>query len=770
MSRSLMGRTKQRARGRFGERNVLSLSSGVSALSAPVVADQPADFGALTKSGAGGFTPSNGGGAIASASIDSGNTGTHWQISSAGVITPTAAGDTADLASGPYTLGCTFTNAVDSDTATITIATSGNDANGNDLANSYHVTDGELEAVIDLGSATIDGQIVIGRPGADIVSTISATLATRIEIPATHSYTTGLLVTSEDPSNPCFIRRILIRADGPIEFRDLVWRDDYAGVGVDATSNSILKFATHASNRPQVTLRRVEAYCSTTPLRDRFAEMSQSGFELNTFITTETTTNEADLTIIDCNLHDYWTGIKGEFRNFVVTGTHMHDAYIDHISNGAYDAQLEHRMENNFFEANHSLGTDPGAPHSDHIQYNNPGIITRNNNPIEIRGNIFLANGRETQVQGPFIADQVTGEGYVIIEENIIITGSPNGISCTRMSADSRIQNNTLIRNLDVDFFPIIDDNNSSQGAALISHNAVCGIDSASPSVETGNHEYGVTAAANENADYAALFDGSDFLLANFSSKSDIVTKLTASVGGALDNSTGRDIGAGWYYNYTTGVHTPFVDAVTYSQEDSDDVSSSAKVHTFSNMALGTVTASDMSIVCIYWRQNGSTISSVKIDGKDATELGTGVASGTDDLIKFFGVDGTVGTTGDVEITFNQNTVNVGVVTGVGVGIAGETIHDSDSDINTNTPSGSLDVPAGGFALAMAANVSTGVTWTGLAIKDTDEEVASSTLWYSTAHEEFATLQTGLSVSCTFAGSPLTNLTVFYVVSFGPPT
>lgn len=131
---------------------------------APVVVDQALSFGALTLEGDGGVAPSSTGG-ITSASIDSGDASGHWQVSSAGIFTPTFAGDTANLNGGPYTLGCTFTNASGSDTATITI---------NILANTYsYASDSDLTAILAIATATTAGKTFKGRAGNYAARTIN---------------------------------------------------------------------------------------------------------------------------------------------------------------------------------------------------------------------------------------------------------------------------------------------------------------------------------------------------------------------------------------------------------------------------------------------------------------------------------------------------------------------------------------------------------------------------------------------------------------------
>lgn len=106
----------------------------------PSIADQTITYGARTLEDAGGWRPLTSGGAITSWSITAGNGSGHWQIDD-GYITPTAQGDTDDLDDELYTLTVEVTNGDDTDSATITIITAGEDINGNDLAYSFSVRD-----------------------------------------------------------------------------------------------------------------------------------------------------------------------------------------------------------------------------------------------------------------------------------------------------------------------------------------------------------------------------------------------------------------------------------------------------------------------------------------------------------------------------------------------------------------------------------------------------------------------------------------------------
>lgn len=111
-------------------------------------ADVTTVFGALTAAGAGGVP-------VTGASISSGDASGHWQISG-GLISPSAAGDTANLNLGPYSL--VLNNA---QTVAITV-----------LANGYSVaTQAELTAAISAAaSQTTTDNIIEGRSGLVIGS------------------------------------------------------------------------------------------------------------------------------------------------------------------------------------------------------------------------------------------------------------------------------------------------------------------------------------------------------------------------------------------------------------------------------------------------------------------------------------------------------------------------------------------------------------------------------------------------------------------------
>ncbi len=150
-----------------------------------VVADQSAGFGALTKSAAGGYQiVANR--AIEACSITSGNGSLHWQVTNTGIITPTAAGDTADLNAGPYSLVVSCTSGVsNTDTATISITP---EANVFDFASGT-----ELAAIETLGATAVSGKTAKGRP---VAVTLSAAIQVNIQPASTFT------ITSRDTANP----------------------------------------------------------------------------------------------------------------------------------------------------------------------------------------------------------------------------------------------------------------------------------------------------------------------------------------------------------------------------------------------------------------------------------------------------------------------------------------------------------------------------------------------------------------------------------------
>lgn len=536
-------------------------------LAPPSVANQSLSFGALTKSGAGGYTITNSGGDIDSASIDSGDASDHWQITvtdGEAVLTPTSAGDTADLSGGPYSLVCTFTNSIDSDTATLTVSIE---------ANTYSVrSKSELETVIGLGSASLDGKTIKGRAGAEIGGTSAGD---KVSFPTTLDVSAnGLTITSHDTSDRCYLRRMDLAHIGNITITKAVIRD-YFTSGDTNDNTRIINFKNNASGRSGLTLTDIEGYCDDDVSTQDF---EGGNAEVIRFMATEGgITNWPDLVVEDSNIHDFARAITGKFHDLTITNNDFTDATSDFISLSPYDAIGDWLIDQNRVMRAWGKSSDPQNPHIDCFQFNMAAVTTKNTNPIRVIGNLMMAKGGRTRaIQCVFIENQTTGSANFIIENNIIVTRSAHGITIERADADTEINNNTLISdtdNADTGYLPkinIID----AQGACLVAFNACPDVTltNSASAVVRDNYEYGTDETDNEDADYALLYDGSDFGTDNISDFDDLITKLTPTTDGDLDADIGTKTGAVWYYDYDTGAATnpPILSSPVDAEDGSD--------------------------------------------------------------------------------------------------------------------------------------------------------------------------------------------------------
>lgn len=524
-------------------------SSEGSAPTAPAVANQPLAFGALTNSAAGGIAPTNTGGAITSASIDSGDASSHWQISSSGAITPTAAGDTADLSGGPYSLGCTFTNADGSDTATITVSIE---------ADTYSVTTGELPAVIALGSATIDGKTVKGRPNAVISSNAAPTFYT---FGVALNFSTGLTVTSYDTANPCIMRRTEWKHIGLITYDNVVFFDVWNAADTFGAT-FLLGYSNNPSGRSALSFNECTIFHDTNMATQDYAGGNEE--TLGLFAGSVGLTNTPDLTMTNCTLYNCMRAVTGEFRNFTFTGNQIHDVWSDALTMTLSTNIGKHKVNYNTFTAFWAGFFDPAGAHVDYIQYDGTGLTT-GHNLVEIIGNRGMTkDGRiEGIAQGIFIEGLgVGGLASFKIQNNLLLTSQANAIVVEQAASDTDISYNTLLldqSNLSTSnpatSRPTINSGNGTPVGGLISYNAVPVVNY-TVLTETGNYEFGEPVTSNENADYALLFDGTDFGSDNIADFDALVTISRPKTGGALDAAIGPMPGAN-YVDWSTNTFSP---------------------------------------------------------------------------------------------------------------------------------------------------------------------------------------------------------------------
>jgi hypothetical protein len=184
------------------------------------VSNQTIQFGALTLANAGGAKAIASNGSEVDITSVTGVSGasTGWSVSGGRIIrsSPPAAA----VLSCVTALG----------TIEVTIST---------IANAYScAATGQLAAVLALGSATIDGATIYGRPGVHIGGVTGS--AGTVSFGGTLNFATGLTIESHDANNPCYIRRMDFRHGGNVTFRNMIIRDEYA-LADNFTTTSIMR-------------------------------------------------------------------------------------------------------------------------------------------------------------------------------------------------------------------------------------------------------------------------------------------------------------------------------------------------------------------------------------------------------------------------------------------------------------------------------------------------------------------------------------------------
>lgn len=187
--------------------------------------------------------------------------------------------------------------------------------------------------------------------------------------------------------------------------------------------------------------------------------------------------------------------------------------------------------------------------------------------------------------------------------------------------------------------------------------------------------------------------------------------------------------------------------------------------YTFSSQNLGTAAAGRYIIVAIEARKSGVDttllVSSVTVGGVSATIAMQRLVSSTNTNIAALAIAAVPsGTNGNVDVTFSSGMLRCGIQLYRAVDINSSTPHHAVTHFNGSTdPTASLNIPAGGFAIGCATSAaSTAATWTGLT--EDHDSVVESFLTVSSASQQFASAETGRSITCDF-GTNTDNVAVF---------
>lgn len=208
---------------------------------------------------------------------------------------------------------------------------------------------------------------------------------------------------------------------------------------------------------------------------------------------------------------------------------------------------------------------------------------------------------------------------------------------------------------------------------------------------------------------------------------------------------------------------------VAASQTDTGAASSGGTdTFSFTSKSFGAASSDRQIVVFIAGSgiTSGRTISSVTIGGVSATQI---VAATNNQHAGIWSASVPTGTTGTVTVVWSGADMTIcGCVIYAMTG-ASTTAHDTGSDI---TPSGSdmsdtINVAANGAVIAgvhMNQSPTLTASWTGVT-EDVDQAVSGNNT-ISAAHDEFASTETGRTITATLSASP--SIAILCVASWGP--
>jgi hypothetical protein len=354
-------------------------------------------FGALTAAGAGGFP-------VAGTSITSGDPSGHWQVTG-GYLSPSTAGDTANLASGPYVLGLS-----DGSTVTVTI-----DANAWDVR-----TQAEWDTVIAQTAASLSGKTVFVRPdsyrgGASLVTGVDGVaarlrrndyggLVIKGRVPAF----TGTVTEPTEASDRTTVNRFVLRGARGVVFEDLAT--------TKAAEKKFDLIGESANNVNNITIRRCHV---SGAVADPYGDFSTSSNYPNNNIDIIASGSGVDGSVGgNITIEDNWvqwgaTPVSvrrlGPTAVVNIKGNRVQFFYDDGIAveYGGQDNPVE--ISDNVVGQSVGRPTDSAGPHVDAIRL--IGKITATTDwTVKVNRNILISGGsRGDDMQGALLSDFKSG-------------------------------------------------------------------------------------------------------------------------------------------------------------------------------------------------------------------------------------------------------------------------------------------------------------------------------------------------------------------------
>lgn len=186
-----------------------------------------------------------------------------------------------------------------------------------------------------------------------------------------------------------------------------------------------------------------------------------------------------------------------------------------------------------------------------------------------------------------------------------------------------------------------------------------------------------------------------------------------------------------------------------------EEFTADATQYTSSALGIGTASATRYVLAGLVARHATITpnVTGITIGGVSATACGAAVEQETGTTQAFFIAAVPTGTTAVVVVDWDQTVLRMGLTLWALTGLQSTTPTNvyADTSLASNAYSVSIDVTANGAAYAIAqCNSALTTTWAGLT---EDHESALELFNNSAAHADFATTQTGLTVSATLSGA-----------------
>ena len=410
------------------------------------VNNQSLNFGDLTDAGDGKYTLIKTGSTITAAVISSGDASGHWTIDNNGDLSPSAAGDTANLNLGPYTLACSYNSGEDTATHTVTI-----------LADTYTVLADATElddAIADIGTASSGARTVKMRDGT--LTTTGSTFTGEafvnvVTVEAENAPTGGPPLTTW---NVIFDMQLVVSNMDKVTFSGIHFKK----LGL-ANSFTYVVFVTAAST--DIIFDRCEF---SGDVRDINGDYSASGAYVNGtgLGTVHGASCTSNLTVQRCYFHDLnWAMIGRVKGNCFVKYNEFKDLYgdvcqfQDDDGNGGADIHAGN-LEYEFNFAHGMLGIpkdyggvgqgDASDPHTDFFQV----LKQETGQWTGIKCNFNILNPRSDDyrgrnIQGCFMNTSATGDFEdVEVKGNVfLISDGLHGISIYRIK-NGEIINNTV--------------------------------------------------------------------------------------------------------------------------------------------------------------------------------------------------------------------------------------------------------------------------------------------------------------------------------------